>query len=160
MAVASTCFDRALHRIHVLFSEATSMTRRTWAWLSVLAIVVSFTSLQSVARAADTTATGTWTWSFTPQNGDAIEITLTLKQDGEKLTGKMKRSGSDVESEVADGKAKDGEVSFNVTRERNGEKFTIHYTGKVEGDTIKGKSEFERNGEKMSRDWEAKRSAK
>ena len=28
----------------------------------------------------------------------------------------------------------------------------------VDGDTIKGKAEFERNGEKQSRDWEATRS--
>jgi len=28
----------------------------------------------------------------------------------------------------------------------------------VSGDTIKGKTEFERNGETMSRDWDAKRS--
>jgi len=32
-----------------------------------------------------------------------------------------------------------------------------NYTGKVAAETIKGKTEFERNGEKQSRDWEAKR---
>jgi len=32
-----------------------------------------------------------------------------------------------------------------------------NYTGKVTAESIKGKIEFERNGEKQSRDWEAKR---
>jgi hypothetical protein len=49
------------------------------------------------------------------------------------------------------------EVTFTVNREFNNQKFTIKYKGKVEGDTIKGKTEFERNGEAQSRDWEAKR---
>jgi hypothetical protein len=36
--------------------------------------------------------------------------------------------------------------------------FVQQYKGKVEGDTTKGKVEFERQGEKMTRDWEAKKS--
>src|SRR6266446_4045986 len=81
--------------------------------------------------------TGTWTWSV-ERNGQTFDLTLKLKLD--------------------DGKFKDGEVSFTVTNERNGQKFTRKYSGKVSGDTIKGKTEFERNGETMSRDWDAKRS--
>ena len=34
---------------------------------------------------------------------------------------------------------------------------TTKYTGKVSGDTIKGKTERERDGQTQSRDWEAKR---
>jgi hypothetical protein len=33
------------------------------------------------------------------------------------------------------------------------------YTGKISGDTIKGKSESERDGQPTSRDWVAKREA-
>jgi hypothetical protein len=36
---------------------------------------------------------------------------------------------------------------------------TLHKLGKVEGNTIKGNVEFERNGEQQKRDWEAKRKA-
>jgi hypothetical protein len=35
-------------------------------------------------------------------------------------------------------KYKDGELSFTITRERNGQKMTTKYAGKVSGDTIKG----------------------
>jgi hypothetical protein len=45
-----------------------------------------------------------------------------------------------------------------VTRERDGNKFITKYKGKVSGDTIKGKSERDRDSETQSRDWEAKRS--
>ena len=100
---------------------------------------------------------GTWKWSQAGQNGQTRESTLKLKQEGEKVTGVM--VGRNGETEIKDGKIdKDGEVSFNVTREFNGNSFTAKYHGKVDGDTIKGKVETERNGEKRERDWEAKRS--
>jgi hypothetical protein len=84
------------------------------------------------------------------------EQTLKLKLEGDKLTGAMVgRDGQ--ETAISDGKYKDGELSFSVTRERQGQKFTTKYSGKITGDTIKGKTEFERQGQTMSRDWEAKR---
>ena len=63
----------------------------------------------------------------------------------------------DQETPIQDAKYKDGDVSFTVVREFNGNKMTSKYTGKVIADVIKGKMEFERNGETQSRDWEAKR---
>lgn len=89
-------------------------------------------------------------------NDQTRELTLKLKLEGDKLTGAM-LGRDNQETPIEDASFKDGEVAFAVTRERNGQKFTIKYKGKVEGDTIKGKSEFDRNGEKQSRDWEAKR---
>jgi len=44
--------------------------------------------------------------------------------------------------------------------ERNGNTFKTIYKGKLAGDTIKGTTERERNGEKMTSDWEAKRDKK
>jgi len=57
------------------------------------------------------------------------------------------------------GKIKGDEISFTVTREFNGNKRTMKYNGKITADAIKGKTEFERNGEAQSRDWEAKRAS-
>jgi hypothetical protein len=108
-----------------------------------------------VARAEDkANPTGTWKWSV-ERNGQTFESTLKLKLEGDKLSGTLARG--DRESKIGDGIYKDGEASFTVTREFNGNKVTMKYQGKVGGDTIKGKTEFERNGEKMSRDWEANR---
>jgi len=107
------------------------------------------------AFAAD--ATGTWKWTMQGrQGGQGREVSLTLKQDGEKLTGKL--GGGQNETEIKDGKIdKDGNLSFAVTRKRGDQEFTTKYSGKLDGDTIKGKQENERNGQAQSRDWEAKR---
>ena len=102
--------------------------------------------------------TGTWKWSVT-FNDQTREVTLKLKLDGEKLTGSMP-GRNNTETEISDGKFKDGEISFSVTRERNGQKLTTKYKGKLDGDTIKGTTESERDGQTRTRDWEAKREKK
>ena len=120
------------------------------------ALVVAFVGVAGIAQGADKAdPNGTWKWSVT-FNNNTRDVTLKLKLDGDKLTGKI--SGrNNTETDIEDAKFKDDEVSFSVTRERNGQKFTTKYKGKIDGDTIKGKSETERNGQNQSRDWEAKR---
>jgi hypothetical protein len=112
-------------------------------------------------RAADAKADGTWSWTMAGRNGGPDrKMTLTLKSEGEKLTGKLSSPGRDgqaTETEIQEGKVKGNEVSFTVVREFNGNKMTSKYTGKVEGEAIKGKIAFNRNGEEQTRDWEAKR---
>jgi hypothetical protein len=133
------------------------MKRRTGMWLAVLAIGTSLGGMTGVAQAAAKDATGTWKWSFMRPGSDTkIEITLKLVQEGEKLTGTFAASEGG-ETKIKDGFVKDGGVNFKVDRQRDGDTFTIHYMGKIEGDTIKGKSETEISGEKRTRDWEAKR---
>ena len=129
------------------------MGRLIFSAAALAAMVVGFPIASQADEKAD--PTGTWKWSVT--FGDQTrEFTLKLKLEGDKLTGAM-LGRDNHETPIEDASFKDGEVAFAVTRERNGQKFTIKYKGKLEGDTIKGKSEFERNGEKQSRDWEAKR---
>ncbi|MCI0462708.1 MAG: hypothetical protein L0Z62_37645 [Gemmataceae bacterium] len=100
--------------------------------------------------------TGTWKWTVT-FNDQSRDFTLKLKLDGDKLTGAMEgRDGQEIP--IMDAKYKDGEMSFSVTRERQGQKFTTKYQGKVTGDTIKGKAESDFGGQTRTRDWEAKRS--
>jgi hypothetical protein len=100
---------------------------------------------------------GTWKSSFTNQDGQVRESTFKLKAEGAKLTGTA--SGRNSDTAIDEGTIKGDEVSFTVTREFNGNKMVIKYSGKVSGDTITGKSETERNGEKRARDWVAKREA-
>ena len=104
--------------------------------------------------------TGKWTWSQAGrQGGQAREITLTLKQEGDKVTGSMPgRQGGDP-VEISNGKVTGDMLAFEVTREFNGNKITTKYSGKVDGDTIKGKIEQpgRDGGAPTPRDWEAKR---
>ena len=122
----------------------------------VVTVVLASASLLGVARADDKpNPTGTWKYKIMA-GGQARETTLKLKLEGEKLTGALV-GRNDQETPIEDAKFKDGEVSFKVTRERNGQKTTTKYAGKLSKDTIKGKIESDRNGQVRSLDWEAKR---
>jgi len=114
-------------------------------------------ALGFTARADDKKAdpTGTWKWSSTGQNGQTRESTLTLKLDGDKLTGSL--AGRNGDTAIANATLKGDEISFEVTREFNGNKVTSTYKGKLSGDSIKGKIESTRDGQAQSRDWDAKR---
>ena len=113
----------------------------------------------SLALAALTTfgaenAAGVWKWSLSEQSGETI---LKLKQEGEKLTGSYTNQFG--ATEIVDGSLKGDVVSFKVKREFNGQGFVIKYSGKLAGDKITGKGEFDINGETRALDWEAKREA-
>lgn len=125
--------------------------------LTAATLALALVGLTGMARAEDkANPNGTWKWTVN-FGGQDRDLAVKLKADGGKLTGHFV-SPDGKETAIEDGKYKDGEVSFTVTRERNGNKIIIKFKGKVSGDTLKGKSEFERDGESQSRDWEAKRS--
>src|SRR5262245_44608549 len=120
--------------------------------------VIVCLGLVALARAEDKpNPTGTWKWSVTV-NDQKRETTLKLKLEGDKLTGTI--SGrNNTEIAIDNATYKDGDVAFEVTRERNGQKFTSKYSGKVTGDSFKGKVTFTRDGKEQSREFEAKREA-
>jgi hypothetical protein len=74
---------------------------------------------------------------------------LNLKQDGEKLTGTVSGfpafGGGDAPPpvEIKEGTIKNGEVSFKVVRDFNGNEFTTLYKGKIDGDKITGTQELQ-----------------
>lgn len=125
---------------------------------SIIQLAVCLTlALGFTANAQDkkTDVTGTWKSSFTNQNNQVRESTFKLKVEGDKLTGTV--SGRNNDTAIEEGKVKNDEISFQVTREVNGNKITTKYTGKVSGDTIKGKAESQRDGQPQKRDWVAKK---
>lgn len=118
--------------------------------------VVCVLAVAGMARAEDK-PNPSGTWKYTAEvNGQSIDVTIKLKLEGDKLTGTV--SVRDMENKIEEGKFKDGDVSFIVNREFNGNKFTLKYKGKISGDTFKGKREMERDGQTNSREFEAKRS--
>jgi len=120
------------------------------------ALTLSLAVLNSPLFAADHNLAGTWKASFTTQNGQAIESTLKLKQDGDKLSGVViGRNGNETPLEDID--LAGDQVSFKLTRERNGEKVTTKVAAKVTGDELKGKLESNYGGENHTLDWQAKR---
>lgn len=132
------------------------LSRRSFG-LAMFAAVLLMLGMAPAAMAADD-ATGTWKWSQAGRGGQGTptEVTLKLKQDGDKLTGTI-ATGTNEPVEIKDGKVKDGEVTFTVVRKFNDREMTMKYTAKVTGDTIKGKSATERNGQVREREFEGKR---
>ena len=129
------------------------VSRATQA-LACLALLVT---MSVTAQAAD--ANGTWTWTTPGRNGGPERTsTLKLKTEGDKVTGTINGRQGQEDIKITDGKITGEEITFKVSRTgQNGNTFTQKYTGKLSGDTIKGKVTFDRNGEEQSRDWEAKR---
>lgn len=124
--------------------------------ITQLAVCLALT-LGFAARAEDKKIdlTGSWKSSFTNQNGQVRETVYKFKVADGKLSGTV--SGRNGDTAIEDAKLAGDDISFAVTREFNGNKMVIKYSGKVSGDTIKGKSESQRDGQPQSRDWEAKR---
>src|SRR3989449_357939 len=123
---------------------------------SLAALTLSLAVLNSPLFAADHNLAGTWKATFTTQNGQTIESTLKLKQEGDKLSGVViGRNGN--ETPLEDVALAGDQVSFKLTRERNGEKVTTKVVAKVAGDELKGKLESNYGGENRTLDWQAKR---
>lgn len=160
---------------------------RTQTLLASIITACALVAFSAPAHAADKKADATGTWTWTQQGGGRggqgggggnanatpRKNTLKLKAEGEKLTGTLTTPGfarrgeeggtppAPVETAISEGKVKGDEISFSVTREFGGNSRTTKYTGKIDGDTLKGKIEApgRGGGDPVSRDWEAKREA-
>ena len=86
-------------------------------------------------------ATGRWTGTFTPSDGNAGPALLILQQDGDKLTG---TAGPDRETrrQIQNGKAENGNLSFSVDSGNSVMKFVL----KQEGDERQSGVTRERDG--------------
>ena len=122
---------------------------------SMLALVVVLL-VSPLALAADSGAAGKWTWTFKRPDGKEVKSVLTLKQDGQKLTGVSKLDTGE-EHQIENGKFEGGTVSFSITRVRDGQSVTANYAGKLDADTITGKVTAKRGGQDISNDWKATR---
>jgi hypothetical protein len=121
----------------------------------LLGAVVLLLVASSSASAAEGAA-GKWTWTFKRPDGKEVKSVLTLKQDGEKLTGVSKLDTGE-EHPIENGKVAGDTVSFSITRERDGRKMTANYSGKLTADAITGKITTKRGDEDVSYDWKATR---
>jgi len=122
----------------------------------------------SIRADDDADPTGIWKWVADP-TAETIEVSeLTLKRDGDKLTGSLFHDNSEfpklpktgqarirrnVTTQISDGTIQDGRISFKIVRSFNGRKNVVTFSGKIEGNLIKGKTQSGR----LSREWEAKR---
>jgi len=124
-------------------------------------LLVASAALTCFAQETDeeTTATGTWKWTFTMPDGSQIQPRVKLLQVGNKLTG-TSRFREGLETPISDGKVDGNEIVFSVIRERDGHKITTTYKGIRAGDRMTGTIESDWGGEKQTYVWQAKRFSK
>lgn len=115
---------------------------------------------------------GKWTWTSEGRDGALRTNSITLKLEGDKLTGAVTGmrggrggggggagGGAPQETPIEEAKIKGDEITFQVTREGQNGKMVSKYIAKIAGDTLKGKWTLDRNGDVMEREFEAKREA-
>lgn len=101
------------------------------------AVVMLIALWFATAFAANTNPTGTWNGEFKTREGGAFQVTLTLKADGDKLTGTLGIGNSD-DMAIENGKVTGDQITFTITRAgRDNQKIQANYTGKIDGDSMK-----------------------
>ena len=96
-------------------------------------ILVGFVLTALVALGAN--VDGKWTWEMEGRDGQKRQSSMTLKAEGEKLTGAM--AGRQGERPIENGKISGDEFSFDMTMNMGGESRKMTYKGKVVGDELK-----------------------
>jgi len=106
------------------------MTKKLLFVMTIL-LVASFALL-----AAD--VSGKWTYEQPGRGGNpGRPVTITLKQDGAKLTGEVPGMRGGDPTPITDGKVDGNNVSFSIKREFNGNTMVQKFEGTVDGDTMK-----------------------
>jgi hypothetical protein len=107
----------------------------------VVAVLVAVSAWAGQAAKID--VTGKWLFNVETAAGSGTP-TITLKQDGEKLTGHY--TGTFGEADLT-GTVKGADISFAFTVDAQGTALKETYTGTVDKDTMKGKLVIEGFGE-------------
>jgi hypothetical protein len=98
-----------------------------------LATIFAAILLSAVSAFAADVA-GDWTLNIDSPQGP-VEATLTLKQDGEKLTGTLSSQMGDT---PITGTIKENDISLKMSIDANGQSMSIAYTAKVADKKMEG----------------------
>jgi CxxC motif-containing protein len=118
----------------------------------VLCALVCALVLAVSAAAQSTNVTGDWDVTINSPQGARVGK-LSLKQEGEKLTGMIKSQRGEIPLE---GEVKGKEIKFKYTVKFQDQDLTIALTGNVDADAMKGDADF---GGFAQGDWNAKRAS-
>lgn len=104
-------------------------------WLLAASIVMAVAA-GAAAQQSKTDVTGKWTFNVQTDAGSGTP-TVTLKQDGEKLTGHY--SSANLGEAELTGTVKGTDIKFSFSADAGGQAVQVTYTGTVETkDSMKG----------------------
>lgn len=99
-----------------------------------LCAALVFMMAAGAAAAAPADVAGAWTMSYTTRDGVKMASTLTLKVEGDTVSGTVSSPRGSVPLNEASVKGDD--IAFAIERVGFGDRIRIEYTGKVKGDTM------------------------
>ena len=105
---------------------------RTWAVVFALLLVTAPFALAQAGVA------GAWKLTFQTDQG-AIDADMTLKQDGEKVTGSLVSPQGEAPLE---GTYNGGKLVLSLSVDAQGQQLVITFNGALEKDTLKGDVDF------------------
>ena len=122
---------------------------------AILTVAVALVTSVLALAANQSDPIGTWNCEY--NIGDQKRTsTLTIKKDGDKLTGTMSWPDQ-KDASLKDLIVKEGELTFSAERVLAGNTLNIAYRLLVNGDSLKGKGTLDVGGEKRDFDIEGKR---
>ena len=118
-----------------------------------LALVLGVCGLAGAADKGD--PVGTWNCEY-EIGGMKLTATLTIKKDGDKLTGTMSWPDQKAEK-LKDLKLKASTLAFSAVRKFMDNEFPLDFTLTIDGDKFKGKAASDFGGQKQEFDINGKR---
>ena len=105
--------------------------------MAIAAALVALSGAADAGQAAKIDVTGKWTFTVETSAGSGTP-TVTLKQDGNKLTGHY--SSANLGEADLTGSVDGRDIEFSFPAEAQGVSFQVTYTGTIEDkDSMKGK---------------------
>ena len=89
--------------------------------MKLIRLLSAATVLAALLLAAD--INGTWKYSFTTPDGQTRQGSMTLKADGDKVTGNV--ASARGESQIKEGTIKGDDLTFSVIRNFGGDDITF-----------------------------------
>lgn len=124
--------------------------------LAMILVTGGATGAVTVGAAAADDPSGVWKVQLSIGNRGSRTSILKLQRQGDALTGTLMRfEGS--QTAIENGRYLDGELSFDLSRDWNGRKFSTRYVGTLVKDTIQGTTQFAFRGRQRTWDWVATR---
>jgi hypothetical protein len=106
-------------------------------------VTLVFALLLSSLAAFAADVSGAWNITVDTPNGP-LDVTLNLKQDGDKLTGTVTSQMGDA---PITGTVKDNDLTFTMNMDANGASMVIVYKAKVDANKISGSLDLAGQGE-------------
>ena len=76
-----------------------------------------------------------WKLTYTTSNGLVRESNLNLTVEGDTLAGTL--SSDRGTARIEHGSLRGNEIAFDLIRSSNNDQITVHFKGRIEGDTMK-----------------------